>query len=80
MSVEANNMVYWLLNPLGASEARVLRRVARGSITNASQTTRCRFDVAHLIARECLLYDEPTGRIAITEKGLDALEHDQTEE
>lgn len=66
-----NNAVYWLHDPLDAGEVIVLRRIKDGTQRFASD----RLSVAYLVARGCVSADLEARKLAVTDKGDDALEH-----
>lgn len=64
------NIGHWLADPLDAPARMVLRRVAKGF----QRFDRDRFEVAYLIARECVEADPDRPVLRLTEKGEDALD------
>lgn len=70
MDISANNVSYWLGNKLTPEEVRVLLRVKR----DRQPFFQDRFEIAHLIALECLEADVEKCTLAITKKGLEGLE------
>ena len=70
MNISGNNLAYWLSHKLEPEEVRVLRRVKEDRQGFFEE----RFEVAHLIALECVEADLDAGTLRITEKGLEGLE------
>ena len=62
-------MAHWLVDPLGPRAVRILRDYADG---DKHHPPREDFDVAYLIARECVDWNGST--VQINDKGRDALE------
>lgn len=66
-----NNALYWGFHePLTVREYFVLRRI-EGEVQAFDAQ---RFDVAHLIARKCVIADLEKRTLSLTEKGRDALD------
>ena len=74
--VNASNAVYWLRNPLERSTVQVLKRIKDGTQYFFND----RFDIAFLIALDCVKADCDNQTLAITEKGEDALQFFSEEE
>jgi hypothetical protein len=74
------NIGYWFGDPLSDDAVKMLRRFQHGGISPkaADHLHKDRFQVAYLIARECLSFNQ--GQVTITEKGQDALEFYRTPE
>jgi len=70
MNISGNNLGYWLTNRLSPEEVRALRRVKEDRQGFFEE----RFEVAHLIALECVEADLDACTLKITEKGLEGLE------
>ena len=68
---EVENLLYWIRNSsdYDAKTLEALEHVHGGG----AHCARLRFEIAFLIAEECLHYETKTGALAITEKGLDCL-------
>ncbi|HYX21692.1 MAG TPA: hypothetical protein VFA98_12680 [Thermoanaerobaculia bacterium] len=67
----ANNIVYWLRDPLDPGEVAVLRRIKSGRQSFFSN----RLSVAYLVARGCVSADLDKCKLVVTDKGDDALAH-----
>ena len=66
-----SNTIHWLCDPLKELDIMVLRRIQEGT-----QGYHCNlFNVAYLIARECVEADTDVEQLRITAKGLDALDY-----
>lgn len=64
------NIAYWLMNQLSADYVKVLGRIERG--TQGFYVDR--FQIAYLIALDCVIADIDKELLTITDKGRDALE------
>ncbi len=67
--MSGNNTVHWLVNPLEPEDITVLKRAQKGLLPFDHKYKR--FEIAYLIARECLSFDGDS--VKITAKGEDAL-------
>ena len=74
MSIEAENLAYWLSHPLEDEDILVLRSVKSGNQARVRRPE-YQFTVAYLIAEECIDWNEEDDILTITGKGEDALEH-----
>ena len=72
MNISANNVLYWLKDPLNAKEWWILRRLADGI------QPRDRFHAALLIAIGCIAWDKDR-RLHLTNKGREAIEFFRSE-
>lgn len=68
------NLAYWLCHPLDPKDVEILKRIQ----DKTQSYFRDRFEVAYLIARECVEADNEKQTLTITEKGEDALEYFDT--
>jgi hypothetical protein len=67
--MSANNLAYWVSNPLDARCVRLLERVSKGKHRWASD----RLNEAYLISQDCLVPDYENLVLKLTPKGQDAL-------
>lgn len=70
---QGGNFAHWMIEPLGPTAVRKLRRYADGEIHLAPPGT-ADFDIAYLLARHCLTFNKKTDVLQITDKGKDALD------
>lgn len=70
MALTANNLAHWMAHPLEGREILVLERIKEGS----QPFDRDQFEVAYLIARECVEADMDERTLTITSKGEEGLE------
>jgi hypothetical protein len=70
--IDAENAVYWMLNPLDPGELSVLRDIECG--INGFPRHK-RFEAAHLIALGCVEPNFDTETFKLTPKGEEALEY-----
>lgn len=70
VNLSANNLAYWISNPISREEVFVLRRIKE----DRQGFFEDRFEVAHLIALECVEADVKACTLKITKKGLEGFE------
>jgi hypothetical protein len=68
VSQAAENILHWVLNPLDPKEVTILK-----DLRDRNAQPHDRFWTAHLIACECLSWDEESQLCTVTEKGLEGL-------
>lgn len=67
--MKVQDPVYWLCNPLEDQYIKVLQRIQDGT----QGFYQDRFEIAYLIAIECVKAEVETQVLSVTEKGKDAI-------
>jgi hypothetical protein len=69
--MKPKNPIHWMMDPLDTESLAILRRLYFHDRTALSKN----FEIAYLIARECVEYDEKANIIAVTPKGVEAIDY-----